>query len=520
VSVDLKDAERLGLLKMDYLGLNTMTLINYACTWLGLELQDMYDLPLDDQTTLDGFRRGDVIGIFQYEGQATRLINNELKPDNFDEVCLVPAIARPGPLHNGAAEAYVQVKRGDVEPERWHPSLEPILGFTNHQIVYQEQILRIVREVGDFDWTAAAAIRKIIAKKEGEQAFNRKRQEFLDGAARRHPDFEPDKVYALWMSLITAGAYSFNLAHSLAYGMISYQCQWIKQHHPEVFYAAALRAMGDGARVPLLRDADAHAIKATPPKLGGKALDWTPVRDGGKVRMGYKQLPKVGDALAEEIVRTPGRRRWTAWEDMIEVKGIGPKTIEGIKEFGASDDPLGIFEIDKRIAIAREAIEASETMTAPTHSSLDVPYGEGLKETVTWVGVALNRNLRDIFETNRAHGTELDEATMKDPHLREFLLMLGDDGKELLRLRFDRWRYPQFKRPIWGTTLEKDVVWVQGYKPSWRAAREIYVTDFAVISVTDEEVAQWNQATSKTGSPSTRRTRPKVRFTRRSAIAA
>jgi hypothetical protein len=104
------------------------------------------------------------------------------------------------------------------------------------------------------------------------------------------------------------------------------------------------------------------------------------------------------------------------------------------------------------------------------------------------MGVCRQRNLRDIFEINRARrGTELDASTMRDPDLHEFMLLMGDDGEELLRLRIDRFRYPKFKQALWDIVIDKDVLWVEGYKPAFRSAREIYVSRMVVISVDADE---------------------------------
>jgi DNA polymerase III subunit alpha len=485
VAVDLKDAEYLGLLKKDYLGLNTMTMLGYACQWAGVSLQDLYRLPLDDDDTIRVFQENDVVGVFQYEGQTCRLVNGAIKPDNFQEIVDVPAIARPGPLHNGAAEAYIHIKWSRQDDTSWgHESIDRVLGYSKGQIVYQEQILRLVREVGGFDWTAAGDIRRIIAKKEGEVAFNRKRRDFMEGAKRLHGGAIADDVLErLWYSMITAGAYSFNLAHSWSYGKISYWCAWFKAHHLEIFYAAALRALGDDKVVPFLRDASRHDVPALSPEPQSEP-DWKPGE--GHVQMGLQQIKGVGPADAEAIVSHPSHGEFREWSDMTVVRGIGPKKVENMQGFAAQEDPLGIFDIDRRLQKARDALDELG-LTKPTHDSTEIPYESGVElKGITWMGIAKERNLRDLFESNAAHGRDLDPANVRDAHLREFCLVLADDGEELLRLRFDRWRYPRFKRMIWGTDLEKDVVWVQGYKPAWRAARELYVTDYVVIDVEED----------------------------------
>lgn len=211
ISLDKYDAERQNLVKIDVLGLSTMSMIAEALRQLGMPLEELYKIPLNDQNVIDGFARNDVVGIFQFDGRAMRSVNAELQPDSFKEVCDVNALARPGPLHNNASANYIDVKKGNVTPPKLHPIFDAIAEDTHYQIVYQEQILRIVREVGGFDWTHAAYIRKIISKKLGEQEFNRQWERFWEGAKAR--GLEEDVAKKIWGLCITSGSYAFNAAH-------------------------------------------------------------------------------------------------------------------------------------------------------------------------------------------------------------------------------------------------------------------------------------------------------------------
>lgn len=506
VAVDKYDAPELGLLKMDFLGLNTMSMLWLCCQEVGMSLEDLYNLPLDDPDALDVCRRNDVIGVFQLWGDTSRLVNSQIKPDTFGEVCDVIALARPGPLHNGAAEAYIGIKGGTIIPERIHPAVDDILAPTRFQIVYQEQILHIVRYVGGFDWTAAAEIRKIISRKKGDQEFNRKRDQFIEGAQHVHErmDVPPMSMYQIdstWGNCVTSGSYTFNYAHTCSYGILTMWTAWFKAHHTPVFYASSLETTGEDKRNSLIRDALAGNGPRKPteirlPDLHRSKQSWSALRDRrGRsigVQMGFKQLPKIGEVTAATAVETRERaeqtgRPWRAWRDLETTKGIGPKTMEGISTFLSSEDPFGVFDVDQRIESARKLID-DHGISAPTHRTEDVPYQKGLDAHVIWMGVAHQRSLRDIFEINRARkGTELDPSKVRDPELHEFMLLMGYDGGELLRLRFDRWRYPAFKEALWDIVLDKDVLWVEGYKPKFRSAREIYVKKMIVIGMDDAE---------------------------------
>jgi len=209
LSIDKYDAEYIGALKMDFLGLTNMGLIGRALDMIGMTLEGLYAIPLDDEKVFAGFRRNEVVGIFQFDGRAMRSVNREVKPDNFAEICDINALARPGPLHSGAAADYIMAKHGKKKVERLHPVVTDITEFTQGQIVYQEQIHRTVRELGGFSWEEAANVRKLISKKRGEQAFNRLQGKFLSGSAELGV---PHAIaLRIWKQLVTAGAYAFCL---------------------------------------------------------------------------------------------------------------------------------------------------------------------------------------------------------------------------------------------------------------------------------------------------------------------
>jgi DNA polymerase-3 subunit alpha len=492
VAIDKWDAERQGLLKMDFLGLNTMSLLWMCCQELGMSLEDLYALPLDDEKVYEGFRANDVIGVFQFEGQAVRLLNGQIKCDNFDEVCDVTSLARPGPLHNGAAEAYTAIKWRNATAERWHPAVDRIVSATKYQIIYQEQILRIVREIGDFDWTAAAYIRKIISKKLGDQEFNRQKGKFMDGAATIHertddPPMPRDIAERVWGSCITSGSYAFNFAHACAYGMISAWTMFFKVHHPSIFYASALATMNDDRRNTLIRDAIRHDVRIKPPSVSRSGASWSVQAHSRKptVRMGFNQLPGIGEKMTAMILEEQSEGRLKSWDDLIKVKGIGPKKLEKILTFIEEQDPFGVFDVDRRIRAAEAALHKLR-LHKPTHKSLDIPYEKGQTVAATWLGVVRNRNLRNIFEVNARMGKELDPEKVKDSDLAEFMLLICEDDEDMMRLRVDRYKYPSFKEALWGLKLDTDVVWIEGFKPHYRSARELVVRRMAVIDVSGD----------------------------------
>jgi DNA polymerase-3 subunit alpha len=498
VAMDKYDAERQGLLKLDLLGLSTVSMLVEACRQVEMPFADLYGMRLDDERVIDGFRKNDVTGIFQFEGRATRSINGALKPDSFQEIADISALSRPGPLHNGASAEYIAIKTGKKIPEVRHEIIRDITEFTKYQVIYQEQILRIVREVGKFSWTHAAYIRKIISRKLGDAEFNRQWETFLTGALEN--GLSEDEAKDIWGLCITAGSYAFNYAHCVAYGMLGYWCMWFKVYHPEAFYVAALRELPKGhagggyagqrtfvqdKHLGLMKDAANRGIEIAPPDLVRSGVTWERGVPG-QIVGGFSQVPGIGEKTASAIIESREQAPFSSWADLTRVKGIGPKTAERIVEFAHHDDPFGIKRLPRLIARAQLEFDRLG-VPEPTHTANDVPYESGQDLAVVWAGVVVHRNLRDIFEVNRARtGEELKEADVKDPHLNEWMILSCDDGGEILSARIDRWRYPKMKAALWGTRLGEDVVVLKGYKPGWQNARSINVTQMWVISMEDE----------------------------------
>jgi DNA polymerase III subunit alpha len=413
----------------------------------------------------------------------------ELQPDSFKEICDVNALARPGPLHNNASAMYCDIKRGRAKPEKLHPIYDRIAETTHYQIVYQEQILRIVMEVGGFDWTHAAYIRKIISKKLGEQEFNRQWERFWEGAKER--GFEQDVARKIWGLCITAGAYAFNAAHCVSYGMLAFWTMWLKVYHPQVFYTACLMKMNPDKQLNYLRDAMKHGLEILPPDPVRSAVSWSV--DGDAIRGGLMQVPGIGDktgplmlAYREETAKLHPKNAVTKWSDYLAIKGIGPKTIAKLEEYSNSDDPFGIHRLHRRLESVRKEMRKLG-LPRQTHTSEQVPYSKGNDVEVVWVGTLTNRNLRDLFESNYARtGEQLDPDSVRNPELREWVIGVGADEDELVSLTWDRWRYPRFKRAIWGIKVDHDVLVIRGVKKGFQARRAIYVQDMWVVDPDDE----------------------------------
>jgi len=491
LSIDKHDAEYINALKIDILGLTTMGMINRCIEMIRehtpFTLEDLYAVPLDEEKVFEGFRNNEVVGIFQFDGRAMRSVNREVKPDNFAEICDINALSRPGPLHSGAAAEYIMVKHGKKNAEILHPVVGEITAHTNQQIVYQEQILQVVRRLGNFTWEEAALIRKLISKKQGEQAFNRMMSKFITGCAEN--GLGEVKATKVWKQLVTAGAYAFNAAHCVSYGMLAYWTMWLKQNHPLEFYCAALQKYDPKTKgFDLLKEAYAKGIPIYPPDPQHSGMTWS-IRDGG-LQAGFEQLQGIGEKTARLIIEFRDNLAsldltWE-WKDFLEIKGIGPVTIRKITEFCEQEDPFGILMLQEKMSAVRRWLweeGEGEGLPFPGSRSEDVPY-EAIRGEHTWLGMIRERNLKDIYELHRSRtGEELDPKTVREPEYVNYVVLTGEDETGPLVVTLPRWGgfYERYKDLIWNMDIKNEMILIRGYKRS-EYRRAIYATELYVIN--------------------------------------
>lgn len=494
VSLDKYDAEYLNVMKLDALGLNTMALCRIALELIGMSLEELYSVPLDDEEAMMGFQEGDVVGVFQFDGRAMRSVNQGVRPDTFMEVCDINALARPGPLHSGATAEYIDVKHGRKEATHYHPIIDRITQHTNFQVVYQEQILQVVRDLGGFSWEEAARIRKIISKKRGEQEFNQQRDKFVEGAAVH--DMNERDANQVFSMLATAGAYAFNAAHCVSYGMLAYWTMWLKRKYPREFYVASLQKYKD-KEASLLNDTVkfGRGVEVESLNLNRAEAKWSLGERG--IMPGFTQIKGIGDKTALALLsRREELGGFETWKDVQSVGGVGPKTIELMEDFIYSEDPFNLRVLGETLGAVRDELRGGVydetgvfTLPKPTHLASEIPYErtDGNVQ-VTWVGVVRDRNLKDLFENYHSRtGKHLDPDDVKRPDLNEWVVMNCEDDTDVVTVTVNRWNYSVFKDRVWSLKPNEDIVLFRGYKMGIQARRAIYVTDMWILEMEDDD---------------------------------
>lgn len=302
IMMDKKDAEAKNLLKIDCLGLRTLSILEDAATLAGFHFTDYYKLELDDKETFEIFNDMRLSGIFQFEGQAMQMLCNQMDITCFEDIVAVTALARPGPLHSGGADTYVKRKMGREEVEYIcnHPEYIRATESTYGVVVYQEQLMNICKIVGNMTWPDVSELRIAASKTLGKEFFDKFKDKFMKGTSDNGIDEKT--ANDIWDNLMTFGSWGMNLSHSVSYGMISYWCAYMKRHHPISFAAANLNhSKSDSSSIKFLRDiTENDGIEYIPVDPDLSDVKWT-VADG-KLLGGLTNIHGIGDSKAKDII--------------------------------------------------------------------------------------------------------------------------------------------------------------------------------------------------------------------------
>jgi DNA polymerase III subunit alpha len=337
---DMHGAEKLGLLKMDFLGLRNLSVIDDTVRMLrerGVEL-DIDDLPLDDQRTYELLRSGETTGVFQLESPGMRTLIRDLAPDRFEDLMALVALFRPGPLGQGMHVEYAERKHGRRPVAYPHPDLEPVLRDTYGVIVYQEQVMEIAVRMAGYSMGEADLLRKAMGKKIREELIPH-REKFVAGAvARGYPERLANYIFDLIMPFAD---YGFNASHACGYGLVAYQTAYLKAHHPVEYMAALLTSVKDDKdKKPFYLNASRmQGIEVLPPDVNASDLDFTPHE--GRIRYGLSAVRNVGGGAVAGIIearRTKGA--FTSFADFcrkVEPGILHKKVLESLILSGAFD---------------------------------------------------------------------------------------------------------------------------------------------------------------------------------------
>jgi len=342
---DMKSVEDIGLLKMDFLGLTTLSIIEDAVDMIkerhGVEIKPD-EIPLDDAEVYAMLAKGDTVGVFQLESSGMRDLLRRIGPERFEDIIAINALYRPGPLSGEMVDLFIGRKHGRKEIDYEHPLLEPILRDTYGVILYQEQVIEIANKLAGFSKGQGDILRKAMGKKEIE-VMDTQRRDFVRGAVANGID--EDVAERIFNKIAYFAGYGFNKSHSTAYAMLSYQTAYLKAKYPAEFMAACLTSeIGNGDRVvTLLEEARRTGIKVLPPDINESHHDFRVTDEG--IRFGLQAVKNVGRAAIDAILRAREKGgRFDSLFDLcerVEPGSVNKRVLESLIMAGALDSVKG-----------------------------------------------------------------------------------------------------------------------------------------------------------------------------------
>ncbi|MBC8460389.1 MAG: DNA polymerase III subunit alpha [Deltaproteobacteria bacterium] len=333
--------EQLGLIKFDFLGLKTLTVIKQALSLIFETTDinvDINKIPLDDEATYKLCSEGKTTGVFQLESSGMKDLLRRLKPEVFEDIIALVALYRPGPLGSNMIDDFVNRKHGKIQIRYILPQLEPILKETYGVILYQEQVMKIAQILANYTLAEADELRKVIGKKK-QKVMAKHRARIIEGATKN--DVNPKTAEKVFQLIDKFGGYGFNKSHSAAYAMIAYQTAYLKAHYPVQFMTALLtQDMGNQEKtIKNIAECREMGIEILPPDINESQADFSVV--GGKIRFGLAAVKNVGLKAVESIIEE--REEHGPFQNLIEfcnrVEGlkVNRRVLEGLIQCGAFD---------------------------------------------------------------------------------------------------------------------------------------------------------------------------------------
>ena len=339
---DMGSLSKIGLLKMDFLGLKTLTLVENTLKNIESNYKkklDISSLPLDDKNTYSLLKKGETVGVFQLESRGMRELLKEINPEKFSDITAVLALYRPGPLGGGEIENFIKRKKGELPVEYLHPSLENITKETYGTILYQEQVMQIAHELAGFTMEEADNLRKAMGKKI-PQMMEKMKDKFIKGAEDK--GLKEKIAKKIFDMMAYFAGYGFNKSHATAYAFISYRTAYLKANYPLEFMSALLTSeLGNQDKiVEYIRECKNMGIEVLPPDVNKSFSEFR--TEEGRIRFGLSAVKNVGEQAVWELVDArENLGKFLSLKDFlskVEMKQINRKTVESLIKCGSFDE--------------------------------------------------------------------------------------------------------------------------------------------------------------------------------------
>jgi DNA polymerase III subunit alpha len=458
---DKDDVEAAGLVKFDFLGLRTLTIIDWAVRTINAEREasgeqplDMATLPIDDVATYSMLKRCETTAVFQLESRGMKDLIKRLQPDNFEDIVALVALFRPGPLQSGMVDDFIDRKHGRIGGgiDYLHPDLKPVLYPTYGVILYQEQVMQIAQVLAGYTLGGADLLRRAMGKKKAEE-MAQQRSIFVEGSTARGV---PEHVAAHIFDLMEKFAgYGFNKSHSAAYAVLSYQTAWLKAHYPSAFMAAVLSSDMDKTDkvVTLIDECARMGLKVEPPDINESQYMFT-VSGSKSIRYGLGAIKGVGQAAVENMIdeRAAGGR-FRDLRDLcrrLDLNKVNRRVLEALIRSGACDSLGGMRARATLMHQLAAAMQAADQSTKAREAGQTDLFGLSLASPAI------------AGEVERSSGEGRAEAHETLPEWSEAVRLAGE--RETLGLYLTGHPIAEYERELRPITSGR-IVDVGGAKP-------------------------------------------------------
>ena len=368
----LKYLEDVDLIKFDFLGLKTLTVIDDAIKLIEQNHNkkiDFQQIDFNDKKVYDLIQSGHTIGLFQIESDGMQSLNERLSPTNFEDIIAVLALYRPGPMESGMLDDFIERKHGRAKITYMFPELEPILKPTYGVIVYQEQVMQIVQTIGGFTLGGADVVRRAMGKKIKEE-MDRLKGEFADGASKK--GFDREKAEELFDLIVKFAGYGFNKSHSAAYAMVTFETSYLKAYYPAEFMSALLTSEADNTDkiVKYVDEVKRLGIDLLPPSITHSQISFAPSHDeeSDAILFGLGAIKGVGSKAIESILEAREEKEFEDLSDFvarIDSSKVNKRVLEALIKSGAMDSfgysrRAMLDQIEKIVTVAGEVNRAKK----------------------------------------------------------------------------------------------------------------------------------------------------------------
>lgn len=437
IAVDWRDSMYLNLMKIDVLGLKELTILRLIAATEGFTLDDLYNLPVDDPATLAGFNNHDYMGIFQYTGLATKGVASRIEFENVEQISDVNALSRPGPLHAGATESYIRGKQaGYFEPILPQKEVKSIIDPTYGQIIYQEQVMRILREVGNMSWQDVCDIRNIMGKSKGSEAFDNYWPKWEAGATGA--GLSAADARQIWETIRLYGKHGFNKSHSVAYGIVAYWSMYMKQHHPRAFYMAQLiKSADETAERRFILEAVRKGIEFASFSLSTRGATWY-INEAGQIAPGWMSIKGIGPKAGEELAKH------APYKDMDDLRQRVNKRICNIRVQQAVEENLQ-RTVEQIYGLQ---IWSKVNQMFPGRSEIN-KVNEGLvwSQTPSIIGRLIRINKKNRLEEWKTKGKDISRLDLSKP--MDYVILIVEDDTDSCMVYVSPELYDVVKDSIW-----------------------------------------------------------------------